>query len=114
MAPKAREDLIIPYKHIPAKVRKDAGGNVIAQSLPMAAMFMRNKMLSWAALFLSVQSYLQEPINKPEVANDDSASQPAILRVLFAFISVLTCYMDIVFPSSNPAFKKSVPAAPTA
>lgn len=104
MAPKAREDLVIPYKHVPAKSRKDAG-NVLAQSLPMAAMFMRNKMLSWASVFLAVQSYLNEPINRP--AEEDQGQQSPALRVLFAVISLVTCYMDIVFPSTNPAVKRA-------
>ncbi|KAG5419727.1 hypothetical protein I9W82_001607 [Candida metapsilosis] len=104
MAPKAREDLVIPYVHVPAKARKDAG-NVLSQSLPMAAMFMRNKMLSWASVFLSIQSYLNEPINKP--ADEDQGQQTPALRIAFAVISLITCYMDIVFPSTNPAVKRA-------
>ncbi|KAI5964508.1 hypothetical protein KGF57_001000 [Candida theae] len=104
MAPKARQDLVIPYVHVPAKSRKDAG-NVLSQSLPMAAMFMRNKMLSWASVFLSIQSYLNEPINKP--AEEDQGQQSPALRIAFAVIALITCYMDIVFPSTNPTVKRA-------
>ncbi|KAI5956801.1 hypothetical protein KGF54_000418 [Candida jiufengensis] len=106
MAPKAREELVVPYRHVPAKARKDAG-SLISQSLPMAAMFMKNKMLSWAALFLSIQTYLNEPINKVE----EDGSQPPLLKVVFALVAVLTCYIDIIFPQTNPSIKKAADVA---
>lgn len=86
---------------------------MISQSLPMAAMFMRNKMLSWASVFLSVQSYLNEPVNKPESA-DTAAQQPPLLKLLFAIISLGTCYIDIIFPATNPVFKRAAKVASTA
>ncbi|QEL61798.1 hypothetical protein CJJ09_003954 [Candidozyma auris] len=89
-----REDLVVPYHHFPAKPRAEAG-SMISQTLPMAAI-----------LVLAIQSYLSEPINKPQ---DDSqaGSQPPLLRVVFALVSLSTCYLDIFFPSTNPAIKKS-------
>lgn len=106
MSSKIREDLVVPYKHIPAKPRSEASA-MISQSLPMAAMFMRNKMLSWTSFFLAVQSFLNEPVNKP----DSSDQQPPILRVLFSIVSLGTCYMDLIFPSSNPALRKAAKVA---
>lgn len=106
MTSKIREDLVVPYKHIPAKPRSEASA-MISQSLPMAAMFMRNKMLSWASFFLAVQSFLNEPANKPE----GSDQQPPILRVLFSMVSLGTCYMDLIFPSSNPALRRAAKVA---
>ncbi|KAI5963020.1 uncharacterized protein KGF55_002812 [Candida pseudojiufengensis] len=106
MAPKARAELVVPYRHVPAKARKDAG-NIISQSLPMAAMFMKNKMLSWAALFLSIQSYLNEPINKEA----EDGAQPPILKIVFALVAVLTCYIDVIFPQTNPTIKKAAQVA---
>jgi len=76
---------------------------MVAQTLPMAAMFLRNKMLSWSSVFLAVQSYLAEPINKP--VDNKEVSQPPLLRVIFAIISLVTCYIDIIFPSTRPAAK---------
>lgn len=81
---------------------------MIAQSLPMAAMFLKNKMLSWSALFLAVQSFLSEPYNS-ETAKE--GSQPPLLRILFAFISVAICYMDLIFPAASPAKKAAQKAA---
>lgn len=71
----------------------------------MAAMFMRNKIMSWSAVFLALQSYLSEPINKPE--DDAAGTQPPLLRFVFALVSLLTCYLDLFFPSTNPQIKKS-------
>lgn len=86
----------MPYVHHPAKPRGEALA-VIAQSLPMAAMFMRNRMLSWTAVLLAVQAWLNEPRHKVE--SNDSKQQPAILRVTFAIMSLLMCYAELVFPS---------------
>ncbi|RCK57769.1 hypothetical protein Cantr_06800 [Candida viswanathii] len=107
MAPKVREDLVVPYNHVPAKPRRETGG-MIAQTLPMAAMFMRNKVLSWSAFFLAVQAYLNEPINKPATKEGE---QPGLLKVLFALIAVLTCYMDVVFPGTNPVVQRAAKMA---
>lgn len=71
----------------------------------MAAMFMRNKLLSWASLFLALQSYLTEPINKPPT-DKDAGSQPPLLRIFFALISLITCYMEFYFPGSSSLIKK--------
>lgn len=76
---------------------------MIAQSLPMAAMFMRNKLLSWSALFLAIQSYLNDPIN----AERDADAQPPFLRIVFAIVSLFTCYIDLFFPNTTPAAKRS-------
>ncbi|EDK46538.1 conserved hypothetical protein [Lodderomyces elongisporus NRRL YB-4239] len=76
----------------------------------MAAMFMKNKVLSWASLFLAVQSYLNEPVNKPE-ADAKEQQQPAFFRILFAFVAIGTCYMDLFFPGTNPALKRAAKVA---
>ncbi|ODV98556.1 hypothetical protein PACTADRAFT_1026 [Pachysolen tannophilus NRRL Y-2460] len=121
MAPsnKIREELVVPYHHIPAQPRVEATG-FVTQSLPMAAMFMKNKALAWSAFFLSVQSYLNEPYNKPDVLADPSndsnplGSQPPLIKVLFSIISLATCYMDVVFPTAGPGTSTKKSAVETA
>lgn len=81
---------------------------MIAQSLPMAAMFMRNKLLSWTSLFLAIQSFLNEPTNKP--VDNDSTQQPPLLRVAFALISLVTCYVEYIYPSVSPKAKRTAVA----
>ena len=77
---------------------------MISQSLPMAAMFMRNKLLSWTAVFLAVQAFMNEPINAPK----ESEGQPPILRVIFGIVSLLTCYMDLIFPNTASSAKRGI------
>ncbi|KAG7880086.1 hypothetical protein KL906_000576 [Ogataea polymorpha] len=93
------------YVHVPVKPRNSATG-FAAQNLPMVAMFMRNKPLAWSCLLLAVQSYLNEPLIK----SPDDEAQPAIFKVVFAVISVLTSYMDLVFPNTNPQARLQKPA----
>lgn len=71
----------------------------------MAAMFMKNKMLSWAAVFLALQSFLTAPINKAP-SEKEAGAQPPLLRLAFAFISLGTCYLEFFFPSTSPGLKK--------
>ncbi|KAK6460736.1 hypothetical protein DFJ63DRAFT_337489 [Scheffersomyces coipomensis] len=99
MAPKVRQDLVVPFRHAPAAARGDAS-SMISQTLPMAAMFMRNKMLSWAAVFLAIQAFLNEPVNV--IKKEGDTSQPPALRIGFALISLVTCYIDIFFPGTMP------------
>lgn len=105
MSSPIRPDLVVPYRHVPAKPRNEAASGMVSQTLPMAAMFMRNKVLSWSAVFLALQSYLSEPINKPETT--DAASQPPSLRILFGVISLATCYLEFFFPGTSPALKRA-------
>ncbi|KAG7193879.1 uncharacterized protein KQ657_005077 [Scheffersomyces spartinae] len=104
MSSKKREDLVIPYHHVPIKTKPEASA-MIAQTLPMAAMFMRNKLLSWSSLFLAVQAYLNEPVYK--VKSESSADQPPLLRIVFALVSLATCYIDLIIPSTSATAKKA-------
>ncbi|KAM9905184.1 hypothetical protein OXX79_002310 [Metschnikowia pulcherrima] len=108
MSSPKRADLVIPYRHQPAKPRSEAS-SMISQTLPMAAMFMRNKLLSWSSVFLALQSYLTEPANKP--AGSDSGSQPPLLRLAFAALSLATCYLEYFLPSTSPTLKRAALAA---
>ncbi|QPG73117.1 hypothetical protein FOA43_000422 [Brettanomyces nanus] len=93
-----RENLVKPYVHTPLD-KSTKASDFAASNFPMVAMFMRNKALSWSALFIAVQSYLNDPLIK----DPSDQSQPAILKVVFAFVAVTTSYLDILFPQMNPA-----------
>merc|ERR1739842_133913 len=55
-----RDDLIVPY----AEPEKDKESNdmqsTMASTLPMAAMFTRNKLIGWTAVMFSIQGWLSE------------------------------------------------------
>lgn len=102
--------LIKSYVHVPAKPRTQAGGT-IAQSLPMASMFLRNKLLSWSSVFLSIQNYLNTPINNPDA---DEKQHPPILSVLFSLIALFSCYIGLIFPAGDPSIRAASNAASSA
>ena len=84
------------YIHVPV-APKNAAANFVSQNLPLAAMFLKNKSLSWACAFFAIQSYLNEPYIKDP--SDDS--QPAIFRIIFSLVAIVTAYLDLLFPSMN-------------
>lgn len=65
---------------------------MFSSTLPLAAMFMKNKIMSWAALFTAIQLYL----NEPKVRAPDA--QPASISIVTAIVGLLTCYSDFVLP----------------
>ena len=73
---------------------------MLSQTLPMVAMFMKNKALSWLAVFFALQTYLTEPINKAP-SNKDAAAQPPFLRFAFGIVSLCMCYLDFFFPATS-------------
>ncbi|CDK27190.1 unnamed protein product [Kuraishia capsulata CBS 1993] len=109
MAPNLkRPDQIVRYVHTPAETR-NAASNFVSQNIPMAAMFLRNKPLAWASLFLSVQNYLNEPTHK---AKDEA--MPPFFKLLMGALAVLTTYMDFIFPPVAPAARQAAAAAASA
>ncbi|KAK2629648.1 hypothetical protein QTJ16_000468 [Diplocarpon rosae] len=71
-----RADLIIPYQ---TPVAKEAASNISAtlgSTLPMAAMFTRNKFIGWASVVLAIQNWLGEGTE-----SKSSSSQPAYFSV---------------------------------
>ncbi|KAF2802976.1 translation initiation factor SU [Mytilinidion resinicola] len=79
-----RADLIVPYVE-PAKDRSDGDmTSTMASTLPMAAIFTRNKMIGWVAVVFSLQSWLAET---PEQAQ--TATTPGYFSVGMAFMSLM-------------------------
>ncbi|PSS12441.1 hypothetical protein M430DRAFT_68670 [Amorphotheca resinae ATCC 22711] len=71
-----RPDLIIPYQMPVAKEdTSDMSGTMIS-TLPMAAMFTRNKYVGWASVVFAIQKWLGESAETRKVT-----SQPAYLSV---------------------------------
>ncbi|CAM1501742.1 Fc.00g037260.m01.CDS01 [Cosmosporella sp. VM-42] len=55
-----RADLIVPYQEPKAKGEGNELSSTLSTTLPMAAMFTRNKFVGWAAVVFSIQSWLGE------------------------------------------------------
>lgn len=86
------------YKHVPAKTRPTT--SIVSQTLPITAMFLKNKLIGWASLFVAVQSVLNEPSNS---SKEEGADQPAFLKIVLAMVSVLVNYLDLFFPKTSTA-----------
>ncbi|CEP60057.1 uncharacterized protein LALA0_S01e02058g [Lachancea lanzarotensis] len=97
-----RPDLIVDYKHVPApkSTASSASQGVLAQSMPMAAMFMKNKFLAWFAMLTTVHYALNG-------GDEASADQGPLLKILMSAVSLGVCYMNVVFPQPGPADKKA-------
>ncbi|KAK9385384.1 hypothetical protein V1515DRAFT_608469 [Lipomyces mesembrius] len=92
---KKRANLCVRYVPMQLKSRDDVS-SMMASTLPMVAMFLRNKLIGWSALLMTVQSWLSES----EASSNESA-QPGWLKVLMSFVGVIVCYMDIFFPAQS-------------
>ncbi|KAK7624006.1 hypothetical protein IWX50DRAFT_31836 [Phyllosticta citricarpa] len=89
-----RDDLIIPYSQVEAKSDPDFAGTM-ASTLPMAAIFTRNKMVGWTAVIFALQTWLAET---PETKS--AASTPGIFTVGMSFMSLLvvSSYLPLFLP----------------
>jgi hypothetical protein len=99
MAPSVkREDLIVPFIHVPPPADTSAN-NFVSQSMPMAAMMMRNKLLSWFSIFNAVFSALGS--SHGAVAVEGAMAPP--LQLLMAVVGAAVCYVDLIFPTFGGA-----------
>lgn len=81
-------------KYVHTAIKPKTASNFVSQNLPMAAMFLKNKALSWACVFIAVQNYLNEPYIKDP--SDDSTS--GFFKIIFSFVALGTAYLDLIFP----------------
>ncbi|KAK5053191.1 hypothetical protein LTR84_002165 [Exophiala bonariae] len=87
-----RADLVIPY--VQPKDDKPADfGSTITSTMPMAAMFTRNRMLGWFALLSSLLSWMGEtPTQKA------NATTPGYLSFGMSVMAVGVTYMPLFLP----------------
>merc|ERR1712000_354220 len=88
-----RADLIIPYQEPEAKQDAQDMSSSLSSTLPMAAMFMRNKMIGWAALIVSIQNWLGESESAKK-----NAAMPGYLSVGMSFMALASTYMNLFIP----------------
>jgi len=88
-----RDDLIIPYQEPPAKESPTDMASTMGNTLPMAAMFTRNKYIGWASVVFSAQNWLSE---SPETRK--TASQPAYISLGMAVLALFVTYLPMFMP----------------
>ncbi|QPH18818.1 hypothetical protein C2857_003918 [Epichloe festucae Fl1] len=91
-----RADLIVPYQEPAASSDKTEFSSTISSTLPMAAMFTRNRYIGWAAVVFTVQNWLGESEDAKK-----KSSTPGILSVLMSAMALGVTYMPIFLPSAN-------------
>ena len=98
MSQKRRKDLIIPYQRPLEKESAQDIGGTIGSTLPMAAMFTRNKFVGWASVIFAVQSWLGESSETRK-----KSSQPAIFSILMSVMSLFVTYLPMFIPTTPKA-----------
>ncbi|PSK34802.1 hypothetical protein B9Z65_1385 [Elsinoe australis] len=99
-----RPDLVVPYIEPATKDNNDIS-STMTSTLPMAAIFTRNKVIGWTSVTLAIQQWLAET---PE--SKKTASTPAIFSVGMAFMAVGVSYMQLILPPT-PTPGASAPSA---
>ncbi|KJZ79379.1 hypothetical protein HIM_01530 [Hirsutella minnesotensis 3608] len=84
-----RPDLIVPYQEPPPTSDKADMSSTLTSTMPMAAMFTRNKFVGWASVVFSIQSWLGEG------ADAKGSGTPGYFSVLMSFMALGVTYMPL-------------------
>ncbi|KAH8589181.1 hypothetical protein B0O99DRAFT_637431 [Bisporella sp. PMI_857] len=87
-----RPDLIVPYQAPASKDNSSDFSGTLGSTLPMAAMFTRNKFVGWASVVFSIQSWLGEG------SEAKSSGQPAYFAVGMSLMSLVVTYLPMFLP----------------
>ncbi|KAK4137024.1 hypothetical protein BT67DRAFT_440023 [Trichocladium antarcticum] len=88
-----RPDLIIPYQEPAPRGDSVDINSTLSSTLPMAAIFMRNRYMGWAAVVFSVQGWLGESEDAQK-----SSSTPGYFSVGMSLMSLAVTYLPIFLP----------------
>ncbi|KAF4624817.1 hypothetical protein G7Y89_g13354 [Cudoniella acicularis] len=88
-----RPDLIIPYQSPAAKENAGDISSTLGSTLPMAAMFTRNKFIGWASVVFAIQNWLGESAETRK-----TASQPAYFSVGMSLMALAVTYLPMFLP----------------
>ncbi|KAJ4140131.1 hypothetical protein NW768_001484 [Fusarium equiseti] len=88
-----RSDLIVPYQEPKSSGESTDISSTMSTTLPMAAMFTRNKLVGWASVVFSIQSWLGES----EDSKKNSAT-PGYFSVGMSIMALVVTYLPIFLP----------------
>ncbi|GES65418.1 uncharacterised protein family UPF0139 [Aspergillus terreus] len=104
-----RPDLVVPYVDPPKDKNEADMTGAMSSTMPMAAMFTRNRMIGWVSFVFSLQSWLGETEDQKK-----SASTPAYMSVLMSLMALVVTYFPIFMPPPaarvNPAAASPSPS----
>ncbi|PTU21939.1 hypothetical protein P175DRAFT_0531480 [Aspergillus ochraceoroseus IBT 24754] len=99
-----RFDLAIPYVDPPKEKNEADMTGAMSSTMPMAAMFTRNRMIGWVSFVFSLQSWLGETAEQKK-----TASTPAYMSVMMSLLALGVTYLPIFLPppavQTETAFK---------
>ncbi|VBB73238.1 Putative protein of unknown function [Podospora comata] len=90
-----RPDLIVPFQEPASKGDNPELASTLSSTLPMAAIFMRNRYVGWAAVAFSLQSWLGESEETKK-----SNSSPGYFAVGMSLMSLIVTYLPLFLPPS--------------
>ncbi|KAI1104007.1 hypothetical protein F4804DRAFT_308381 [Jackrogersella minutella] len=90
-----RSDLVVPYQEPPAKSGENIEfASTLSSTLPMAAIFTRNRYIGWASVVLSIQSWLGES----EETSKSSSGTPGYFSVGMSVMALAVTYLPMFLP----------------
>ncbi|KAL6696807.1 hypothetical protein V8C34DRAFT_277678 [Trichoderma compactum] len=99
-----RADLIVPYQEPVVKGEVTDFSSTMSSTLPMAAMFMRNKFVGWIAVVFSIQTWLGESEDSKK-----SNGTPGYFSVGMSVMALAVTYLPMFIP---PPGAKTAPPPP--
>ncbi|KAK6441761.1 hypothetical protein LTR95_002015 [Oleoguttula sp. CCFEE 5521] len=104
-----RDDLIVPYAP-PKNEKEDVDmQSTMASTLPMAAIFTRNKLIGWTSVLFAIQAWLSET-----PASKASSTTPAIMSFGMAMMGVGVAYLPLFLPPAAGGVGQATPAGAAA
>ncbi|CAH02296.1 uncharacterized protein KLLA0_B08415g [Kluyveromyces lactis] len=104
-----RPDLVATYNHTPAPKglysSSSSSQGMLSQSMPMAAMFMKNKFLAWFAVLTTWHVFLT---SQPDPSNPTDSP---FMKIGMAVLAVGMNYLGLFFPGTQPPPLGVVPKA---
>ncbi|KAK5086325.1 hypothetical protein LTS08_004365 [Lithohypha guttulata] len=101
------KEAVIPYVE-PKDDKASEFGSTLSSSLPMAAMFTRNRMIGWVAIVIGLLNWMSETTSQK-----NSSATPAYLSFGMSVLSLGVTYMPLFLPPSlNGAGRATGTGAP--
>ncbi|KAI5867595.1 hypothetical protein GGS23DRAFT_592899 [Durotheca rogersii] len=91
-----RPDLVVPYQEPGSKGGDSAEfSSTLSSTLPMAAIFTRNRYIGWASVVISVQNWLGEG---EDAARNSSTGTPGYFTVGMSLMALAVTYLPMFLP----------------
>ncbi|KAI6083782.1 hypothetical protein F4821DRAFT_262651 [Hypoxylon rubiginosum] len=106
-----RPDLIVPYQEPAPKGDAAEFSSTLSSTLPMAAIFTRNRYIGWASVVFSIQGWLGE-----SEETSKSSTTPGYFTIGMSVMALAVTYLPMFLPPQPGArgATSTGPAAPVA